>query len=99
MDYNVDQKVEGFVKAIAEQQKSYRHNQVMLTMGEDFQWESAREWYKNLDKLMKYTMEKVHCSACMHGVATLHVCLLSIMQSGLVEPSLYIRSGYYNQPP
>ncbi len=59
MDYNVDQKVEGFVKAIMAQQKHYRHNHVMLTMGEDFQWENAREWYKNLDKLMKYTAEKV----------------------------------------
>ena len=58
-DYNVDQKVEDFVKAIATQQKFYRHNHIMLTMGEDFQWENAREWYKNLDKLMKYTMEKV----------------------------------------
>ncbi len=58
-DYNVDQKVEDFVKAIATQQKFYRHNHIMLTMGSDFQWESAREWYKNLDKLMKYTMEKV----------------------------------------
>ncbi len=59
-DYNVDQKVEDFVKAIATQQKFYRHNHIMLTMGEDFQWENAREWYKNLDKLMKYTMEKVN---------------------------------------
>ncbi len=58
-NYNVDKKVEDFVKTIATQRSFYRHNHVMLTMGEDFQWESAREWYKNLDKLMKYTAEKV----------------------------------------
>lgn len=26
----------------------------MMTMGEDFMYENAREWYDNLDKLIKY---------------------------------------------
>jgi lysosomal alpha-mannosidase len=25
-----------------------------MTMGSDFQYENANEWFKNLDKLMKY---------------------------------------------
>ena len=25
-----------------------------MTMGEDFQYENANMWYKNLDKLIKY---------------------------------------------
>ena len=59
MDNNVLRKVVEFVAATASQMKHYRTNHIMFTMGEDFQYESAREWYKNLDKIMKYTMEKV----------------------------------------
>ena len=59
MDYNVDQRVTDFVNAINDQLQYYRTNHIMFTMGSDFQYESAREWYKNLDKIMKYTMEKV----------------------------------------
>ena len=31
----------------------------MFTMGNDFAWEGAHEWFKNLDKLVKYVNEKV----------------------------------------
>lgn len=60
MDYNVDRKVSDFIKAIDDQLKHYQTNHIMFTMGSDFQFESAREWYKNLDKIIKYTMMKVH---------------------------------------
>ena len=55
----MDQKVEDFIKTIDDQLKHYQTNHIMFTMGSDFQFESAREWYKNLDKIMKYTMMKV----------------------------------------
>lgn len=29
-------------------------NDIMLTMGCDFQYSNARTWFKNLDKLIKY---------------------------------------------
>ena len=32
----------------------YTTNNVMITMGSDFQYEDAREVYKNVDKLMYY---------------------------------------------
>lgn len=41
-----------FVKAVQEQASHYATNNVMLTMGSDFQYENALEWYKNLDKLI-----------------------------------------------
>lgn len=31
----------------------------MFTFGSDFQYENAIENYKNIDKLIKYTMQKV----------------------------------------
>jgi flagellin-specific chaperone FliS len=30
-----------------------------MTMGSDFQYEDADEWYKNLDKLIKYVNAEV----------------------------------------
>jgi hypothetical protein len=30
-----------------------------MTMGSDFQYENADEWYKNLDKLIKYVNAEV----------------------------------------
>ncbi|UJR17842.1 hypothetical protein I4U23_004741 [Adineta vaga] len=38
------------IKAMA-----YATNHIMMTIGDDFQYENAYEWYKNLDKLIKYS--------------------------------------------
>lgn len=62
MDYNVDKRVDLFIEDILLQAGNYRTNNIMFTFGSDFQYESAIEWYKNVDKLMKYTMQKVHGS-------------------------------------
>ena len=50
--YNLDYKVEKFVNDSLEQAASYRTNNIMFTMGSDFQWEDAASWYKNLDILI-----------------------------------------------
>jgi lysosomal alpha-mannosidase len=52
--YNVDERVAGFVRAAQEQAAHYASNHIMFTMGSDFNYESALEWYKNLDKLIRY---------------------------------------------
>ncbi|XP_006819382.1 lysosomal alpha-mannosidase-like, partial [Saccoglossus kowalevskii] len=57
-DYNVDQKVNDFLKFVRGQAKSFRTNHTILTMGSDFQYENANLWYKNLDKLIKYVNAK-----------------------------------------
>ena len=53
-DYNVNETVERFVKAANDQAAHYKTNQILMTMGEDFHYENANTWYKNLDKLIKY---------------------------------------------
>ena len=58
-DYNVDERVDAFIKDILLQAGNLRTNNVMFTFGSDFQYESAIENYKNIDKLMEYTMQKV----------------------------------------
>ena len=36
------------------QAKHYTTNNIMMTFGSDFNFESAVEWFKNIDKLIKY---------------------------------------------
>ncbi|XP_071830046.1 lysosomal alpha-mannosidase-like isoform X3 [Apostichopus japonicus] len=57
-DYNVDERVDAFVKWVTLQSLAFQTNHIMLTMGSDFQYENANAWYKNLDKLMKYVNAK-----------------------------------------
>lgn len=54
-DYNVKERVELFIKRSCEQASHYKSGHVMLMMGEDFNYQNANTWFKNLDKLIKYT--------------------------------------------
>ena len=56
-DLNVKETVEKFVNVTCRQAAQYKTNHIMLTMGEDFQYENANTWYKNLDKLIRYLNE------------------------------------------
>ena len=58
-DYNVDDRVNAFIKDVLLQAGNLRTDHIMFTFGSDFHYENAIEYYKNIDKLMKYTMEKV----------------------------------------
>lgn len=42
------------------QAKGYATNHIMMTMGSDFEYENANQWYKNLDKLIKYVNAQVN---------------------------------------
>ena len=53
-DNNVEERVNKFLNLTLEQAKHHRTNDIMLTMGSDFQYMNARIWYQNMDKLMKY---------------------------------------------
>ena len=53
-DYNKDQKVKDFIKAAVNWADAYDTNHILMTMGEDFNYNNANVWFKNLDKLIKY---------------------------------------------
>lgn len=57
-DYNVDKKVDDFIKYTNDQRTEYKTNNLIMTMGSDFQYSNAHMWYKNLDKLIKYVNER-----------------------------------------
>ena len=55
----MDDVVRRFIAVVMDQAKHFKTNHIMLTMGSDFQYQNAHQVFKNLDKLIKYTNEKV----------------------------------------
>ncbi|KAK1422413.1 hypothetical protein QVD17_25512 [Tagetes erecta] len=53
-DYNVDERVNDFVAAALSQANVTRTNHVMWTMGEDFKYQYAESWFRNMDKFIHY---------------------------------------------
>jgi len=53
-DYNIQDRVNDFVAKVQEQGQHYRANNIMLSMGSDFEYANANSWFKNLDKLIHY---------------------------------------------
>ena len=45
--------MDDFLDAAKTQSKAYKTNDIVMTMGSDFQYQDAHVWYKNLDKLIK----------------------------------------------
>ncbi len=52
--FNVKSRVDDFVAKCAWQAERTRGNNIMLTMGSDFQYEGADNWFSNLDKIIKH---------------------------------------------
>ncbi|KAK9948409.1 hypothetical protein M0R45_003985 [Rubus argutus] len=53
-DYNVDRRVNDFIDAAITQANVTRTNHMMWTMGEDFTYQYAESWFKQMDKLIHY---------------------------------------------
>ncbi|XP_035227790.1 lysosomal alpha-mannosidase-like isoform X2 [Stegodyphus dumicola] len=57
-DYNVEQRVSEFIGIAESQSQFYATNHIVMTMGNDFNYQNAATWFKNLDKLIKHVNEK-----------------------------------------
>ncbi|XP_059640805.1 alpha-mannosidase [Cornus florida] len=53
-DYNVESRVNDFISAAITQANVTRTNHIMWTMGDDFQYQYAESWFKQMDKLINY---------------------------------------------
>ncbi|KAG6702974.1 hypothetical protein I3842_07G062300 [Carya illinoinensis] len=53
-DYNVQQRVNDFLNAAKIQANVTRTSHIMWTMGDDFQYQYAESWFKQMDKLIHY---------------------------------------------
>ncbi|GMP32032.1 hypothetical protein CsSME_00005979 [Camellia sinensis var. sinensis] len=58
-DYNVEQRVNDFINAAITQANVTRTNHIMWTMGDDFQYQYAESWFKQMDKLIHYVNKVV----------------------------------------
>ena len=57
-DYNVDDKVKSFVNWANSKRNVYKTDNIIATMGSDFQYANAHMWFKNLDKLIYYVNQQ-----------------------------------------
>ncbi|XP_076907338.1 alpha-mannosidase-like isoform X2 [Bidens hawaiensis] len=53
-DMNVQKRVNDFIDAALAQANVTRTNHIMWTMGDDFQYQYAESWFKQMDKLIHY---------------------------------------------
>ncbi|WCJ28982.1 Alpha-mannosidase [Euphorbia peplus] len=53
-DYNVQQRVNDFIDAATDQANVTRTNHIMWTMGNDFAYQYAETWFKQMDKLIHH---------------------------------------------
>ncbi|CAG9760144.1 unnamed protein product [Ceutorhynchus assimilis] len=53
-EYNVDRRVAEFVAYLDNVTQVYTTNNVIITMGDDFNYQDAESWFVNLDKLIYY---------------------------------------------
>ncbi|KMT06844.1 hypothetical protein BVRB_6g151860 [Beta vulgaris subsp. vulgaris] len=53
-DYNVQERVNDFVAAAISQANVTRTNHIMWTMGEDFRYQYANSWFRQMDKFIHY---------------------------------------------
>ncbi|KAM6216779.1 LOW QUALITY PROTEIN: lysosomal alpha-mannosidase-like [Rhynchocyon petersi] len=52
-EYNADKVVKNFLEVAANQSRNYRTNHIIMTMGSDFHYRYAPNWFENLDKLIQ----------------------------------------------
>ncbi|XP_063974588.1 lysosomal alpha-mannosidase isoform X1 [Diachasmimorpha longicaudata] len=56
-DYNIKSKLQTFYNYTLDQRRHYKSNNVILTMGGDFTYQLAEQYFINLDRLIRYTNE------------------------------------------
>ncbi|KAI5637053.1 alpha mannosidase middle domain-containing protein [Phthorimaea operculella] len=52
--YNAEKRVNDFIAQIERQAKYYDHDNIVVTMGGDFTYQSAANWFMNMDKLINH---------------------------------------------
>ncbi|KAI4327750.1 hypothetical protein L6164_020176 [Bauhinia variegata] len=54
LDNNVEERVNDFVSAALSQASVTRGNHIMWTMGDDFQYQYAETWFRQMDKFIPH---------------------------------------------
>ncbi|XP_055923548.1 lysosomal alpha-mannosidase isoform X2 [Eupeodes corollae] len=87
-DNNVNRRVDEFFDYVQHMAEGYRTNNVLITMGEDFHYQNANSWYKNLDKLIKYGNERQANGSDINLIYSTPSCYLkSLHNAGITWPT------------
>ncbi|XP_078151977.1 alpha-mannosidase-like isoform X2 [Carex rostrata] len=78
-DFNVEQRVNDFVNAALTQANVTRTNHIMWTMGDDFKYQYAESWFKNMDKLIHYVNKDGRVNA-LYSTPSLYVDVLNSLE-------------------
>ncbi|XP_034666347.1 lysosomal alpha-mannosidase isoform X1 [Drosophila subobscura] len=87
-DNNVKERVDAFLDYAKTQSKYYRTNNVVITMGGDFTYQAAQVYYKNLDKLIRYSNARQVNGSNINLIYSTPSCYLkSLHESGITWPT------------
>uniref|UniRef100_A0A182KEA5 alpha-mannosidase n=1 Tax=Anopheles christyi TaxID=43041 RepID=A0A182KEA5_9DIPT len=84
-DNNVKQKVDLFLDTVHNMSKTFLTNNIILTMGEDFHYQDANMWFKNLDKLIRYTNQRQAQGSMVNVFYSTPSCYLKAVNEANVE--------------
>ncbi|XP_073998825.1 lysosomal alpha-mannosidase-like isoform X2 [Rhodnius prolixus] len=81
---NVKRRVSSFVSYAKQWASAYRTNNVMITMGGDFNYMVAGSWFVNMDKLIKYGNEYYSEVNILYSTPSCYV--QSLLESDIIWP-------------
>ena len=84
-DYNIDTRAMDFVNFARKQKESYPTNNIIVSMGMDFQYQLAHTWYKNIDKLIKYVNNMLGEKEQIHLMYSTPSCYLKALHDEGLE--------------
>lgn len=58
-DFNVGNRVDAFINTARSQSQYFQSNNIMMTFGDDFQYQYAHKNFKNIDKLIRYLFRSI----------------------------------------
>ncbi|KAL7642572.1 UNVERIFIED_CONTAM: hypothetical protein RMT77_007133 [Armadillidium vulgare] len=84
-DYNKEEMVDTFLSRVEEQRKGYATSNLIMTMGEDFDYVYAEAYYKNLDKLIKYVNARQENGSKVNLVYSTPSCYLDALHDENIQ--------------
>ena len=83
---NVEERVGALVAWVREQATHYRTEHVILTMGEDFQYQAAHSWFLNMDRIMGHINSRSEELGLSLHYSTPSCYLAAVQEAGLAWP-------------
>lgn len=74
---NINKRVDEFIDVVKKYAQAFKTNNVIITMGGDFNYVVASAWFKNLDKLVKYVNAKLNSD--VHVLYSTPACYLQAL--------------------